>query len=424
MVSTNDYSSHLLSDFAIQKPCTKAITHPKLKVDSQLLATFEKEFIMSSFTDFDLLPSIQATLKEKGLVTPTEIQHRAMPVLLKGRSVVGVAETGSGKTLAYALPILHLLKSLENQGNAVTENSQPRAAVIVPTRELGEQVSKVIKPFTHSTRLRVRTLLGGTTLEIAKRNISGPFEVLVATPGRLVKLLDRRLLNLSEVRFLVFDEADQMLDQGFIPAAKQIVRACPPDLQQALFSATVPPAVQKLITQLFFKAEFIRSEGSHRLVQTLKTDNRIVTNGKRFPILENLLGQAVTGGTMIFTNTREQCDKLASELKKAGHACVIYRGEMDKVERRANLKAFRDGKIGLLISTDLASRGLDLEHVGRVINYHLPQQLENYIHRVGRTARAGRSGLVINFVTERDEPFMTQLEEIGSGPRIGRFRSS
>ncbi|MGK5085508.1 DEAD/DEAH box helicase [Bdellovibrionota bacterium FG-1] len=375
---------------------------------------------MNSFTSFDLLSSLQATLVEKGLIKPTEIQNRALPALLDGRSVVGVAETGSGKTLAYALPVLHQLKCLEHMGERVTEDSQPRAAIIVPTRELGEQVSRVFKPFTHTTRLRVRTVLGGTTLEIAKRNISGPFEILVATPGRLVQLLDRRLLNLSDVRVLVFDEADQMLDQGFLPAADRIVQACPAERQMALFSATVSPAVQQLINKLFADAEVIRSEGHHRVVETLKTVNRTVMNGKRFPLLETLLADAVTGGTLIFTNTREQCDKLAEELRKKGHTCVIYRGEMDKVERRANLKAFRDGKIGLLISTDLASRGLDVDHVGRVVNYHLPQQMENYLHRVGRTARAGRTGVVINFVTERDQPLVSQLGSVQAAPRKTR----
>jgi len=370
---------------------------------------------MNSFTDLDLLPTLQATLTEKGFMIPTEIQARALPLLLKGRSIVGVAETGSGKTMAYALPILQLLKTLENEGDPVRASSQPRAAVIVPTRELGEQVSKVFKPFTHTTRLRVRTVLGGTTLEIAKRNIQGPFEVLVATPGRLVKLLDRRLLSLNDVRFLVFDEADQMLDQGFLPDAGRIVGACPEERQLALFSATVSPAVQTLMSKLFAGVEVIRSQGFHRVVATLTTKNRTVTNGKRFPLLESLLVDGVKGGTLIFTNTREQCDNLAQELQKTGHSCVIYRGEMDKVQRRANLKAFREGKIGLLISTDLASRGLDVEHVGRVINYHLPQQMENYIHRVGRTARAGRSGLVINFVTERDQPLVEQLDGIKTG---------
>lgn len=196
---------------------------------------------MSSFSRFDLLDSLQETLDEKGLVTPTEIQARTIPALLEGRTVVGVAETGSGKTLAYALPILHLLKSLEHDDRAITIEAQPRACVVVPTRELGEQVSKVFKSFAHTTRLRVRTILGGTAFDVARKNIQGTFEVLVATPGRLLKLYDMGLLNLRDIRILVLDEADQMLDQGFLPDAERIVKACPRSTQRALFSATVPP---------------------------------------------------------------------------------------------------------------------------------------------------------------------------------------
>jgi superfamily II DNA/RNA helicase len=305
-----------------------------------------------------------------------------------------------------------MLKSMENRGLRISLEGMPRACVVVPTRELGEQVTRVFKPFTHTTRLRVRSILGGTTMEVAKKNISGPFEILVATPGRLVKLIDRGLINLCDVRILVFDEADQMLDQGFLPDAKHIASACPPVRQLAMFSATVSPTVQELMNKLFNGAEVIRSQGSHHLVRTLATKNLTIENGHRFPYLETLLAETVQGGTLIFTNTREQCDTLSQELFKKGHGCAIYRGEMDKVERRSNLKAFRDGKVKLLVATDLASRGLDVEHVGRVINYHMPQQMENYIHRVGRTARAGRQGLVVNFVTQRDQPLVEQLKNL------------
>jgi len=370
--------------------------------------------LMSTFADFDFLPTIQATLVEKGLKKPTEIQTRAIPLLQAGKSVVGVAETGSGKTLAFALPVLHQLKSLENAGDAIKTESRPRACIVVPTRELGEQVSKVFKPFTHTTRLRVRSVLGGTTFEVARRNIAGAFEVLVATPGRLVKLLEKGLLDLSDVRILIFDEADQMLDQGFLPDATRIASACPADRQLALFSATVSPAVEDLMSKIFKDATVIRSEGSHRIVSSLKTVNRRVIDGKRFPLLNDILIDPVVGGTIIFTNTRDQCDKLEAELKKVGRACVVYRGEMDKVQRRKNLKEFRDGRIEILISTDLASRGLDVDHVGRVMNYHMPHQMDNYLHRVGRTARAGRSGLVINFITERDEAFAKKLHMLES----------
>ncbi|HVE40289.1 MAG TPA: DEAD/DEAH box helicase [Planctomycetota bacterium] len=364
---------------------------------------------MSAFTDYPLLPTLQATLAEKGLVTPTEIQVRSIPLLLSGRSLIGLSPTGSGKTLAFVLPMLHQLKVLETEGHPVTEESRPRGVVIVPARELGEQVTRVFKPFTHTTRLRVRSVLGGTKFEVAKRNVGGCFEILVATPGRLLQLMDRELVGLGDVRTLVFDEADRMLDQGFLPDAGRIAEACPPGRQMAMFSATVSPAVQTLINKLFAGAELIRSEGSHQVVPTLTTINLNVPDGKRFPFLEDLLAKKVGGGTLIFTNTREQCDDLAQRIEGTGRRCLVYRGEMDKVERRANLKAFRDGEIDLLISTDLASRGLDVDLVVRVINYHLPTDLENYLHRVGRTARAGRKGLVINLVTERDAPLMSKV---------------
>jgi len=372
---------------------------------------------MNSFADLALLPTLRETLVEKNLTIPTEIQAQSVPALLAGRSVVGVAETGSGKTLAYALPILHRLKTLELQGKPVTVYGEPRAIVVVPTRELGEQVAKAFKPFTHTTRLRVRALLGGTTMEQAKRSLQGPFEVLVATPGRLIKMMEAGLVTLGDVRTLVLDEADQMLDHGFLPDVRRIVKDCPPERQLAMFSATVPPAVEKLIADLFAGAEVIRSLGSHRVVASLTTTQETVVGGKRFPLLERLLDKKVEGGTILFTNTREQCDKLAGELEEAGWHCVVYRGEMDKAERRRNLKAFREGDVALLISTDLASRGLDVEHVGRVINYHMPQQMENYLHRVGRTARAGRPGLVVNFVTERDTPLVSKLDAVRSSSK-------
>ncbi len=371
---------------------------------------------MAAFSSFELLPSLQATLAEKDFVTPTEIQARALPILLKGKSLIGVSETGSGKTLAFVLPVLHLLKTLENQRQPVTDSGHPRAAVVVPTRELGDQVARVFKDFTHSTRLRVRTVLGGAKYEVSKRNITGAFEILVATPGRMVQMIDRSLFTLKDVRILVFDEADRMLDQGFLPVANRIAGECSANRQLILFSATVSAPVQHLIDKLFAGVEVIRSAGSHRVVPTLTTVNRPVPDGARFPHLANILSTPVTGGTLIFTNTRDQCDDLAELLRKSGRECLVYRGEMDKVMRRANLKAFREGKSGILISTDLASRGLDVDHVGRVINYHMPSNMGNYIHRVGRTARAGRKGLVINLVTDRDASLVSKLGNLEASP--------
>ncbi len=374
---------------------------------------------MKSFSEFDLLPSLQKTLDDKNLSKPTEIQAKVIPLMMNGESVVGISETGSGKTLAYALPLLHQLKELENTYDPVLDDSTPRAVIMVPTRELGEQIAKVFKTLTHDTRLRVRTALGGMALDQARRNVAGVFEILLATPGRLVQLLKAELIHLDDVRMLIFDEADQMMDEGFKADSDFIAESCPEELQLGLFSATISPRVQELMDTLFAKANVIKSAGSGKVVKTLVTKNMTVTDGKRWPVLEKILATPVEGGTLIFANTREQCDKIAKDLAANGYACALYRGEMDKNERRKNYKRFRDGDIDILVATDVAGRGLDIENVSRVINYHLPQQMDNYLHRVGRTARAGRSGLVVNLVTERDEPLMAKLEgrEVKNPPR-------
>eukprot|EP00808_Paulinella_micropora_P022388 g12432.t1 len=372
-----------------------------------------------TFANFPLLDSLLHTLKQQNLITPTEIQEKAIPPMLNRRSIVAVAETGSGKTYAYVLPVLHLLKTLENEGDPVREESRPRAVVMVPTRELGEQVTKEFKIFTHDTRLRVRSVLGGTDMSMAKRNVAGQFEVLVATPGRITKLMAAHAMQLDDVRMLILDEADQMLDQGFLPDVERIVKKCPKGRQMAMFSATLSPQVEQLIYKLFVDAEMIRSSGFRKVVPTLTTKFIDVADGQRYPYLRELLKKPVEGGTMIFTNTREQCDKLMAELENDGRAAVYYRGEMEPGERRENLKAFKSGEVDIMVATDLAARGLDLEDVDRVINYHMPSDLDNYLHRVGRTARAGREGTVVNFVTKRDAQVVRRL-----GSLSGRTASS
>lgn len=370
---------------------------------------------MPTFRDLELLPSLHQTLTDLGFDTPTEVQREAIPALLAGRSLVGVAETGSGKTLAYVLPMLSQLKTAELEGSRVTADATPRALVLVPSRELGEQVAKVFKQFTHDTRVRVRVLLGSAAADVVRRTLSGPFEVLVATPGRLRKLVDAGAVHTSDVRTVVFDEADQMLDPGFLPDAAHLVAACPPQRQLALFSATVPAEIESLIGQLFRTPPLrVQTRGSHRVVPTLTTVNRTVVDGERLPLLRTVLAEDPGARTLLFVNTRAQSDALVRALTEAGVPHAVYRGEMDRQERRRSLAAFRDGSVPLLIATDLASRGLDVEDVARVLNYHLPHQVEAYLHRVGRTARAGRRGLVINFVTERDAPMVARIERLAS----------
>ncbi len=374
----------------------------------------------TTFADLELLPSLQGTLAARELVQLTEVQARALPELIARKSVVAIAETGSGKTMTYVLPILDRLKRMEDAGNRVEAEGEPRAVVIVPTRELGEQVAVVFKTFTHDTRLRVRTVLGGQKMKLNKDNVAGAFEVLVATPGRLEKLIAAKTLSLAAVRFIVLDEADQLLDLGFLPQVMEVVRACPSQRQLALFSATMSAEVTGLVSRVFSDAEVIETSGSQKLVPTLQTRHVDVPDGRRFEALVRLLELPSKGGTILFANTRQQVDGIAIQLREAGWDCVVHRGDMDPVERRANLRAFRDGRVDLLVASDMSARGLDIEHVGRVINVHLPREMENYLHRVGRTARAGKVGLVVNLVTPRDAPLLKLLDDGSKAPKAVR----
>lgn len=367
---------------------------------------------MMRFADLPLLDTLLTSLGQQDLVEPTGIQVRTLPMLLEGRSLVGVSATGSGKTLCYVLSMLHQLKMLELEGSSVTRSGRPRGLVLVPGRELGHQVCSVFKGHTHGTRLRVRSVIGGSAKRIARKNVAGIFEILVATPGRLVQLLDSGQLRLDDVRMVVFDEADQVVDAGFLPTAQRILGECPGKAQRVMFSATMPQALSKTVARLFNSPPtVVRTKGSQRVAATLETDNRQVVNGRRLEVLEEVLLGDPLMGTLVFANTRAQCDQIAEWLEGAGIASVTYRGQMDRAARKANLARFRRGEVNVLLSTDLGGRGLDIERVERVINVFLPQQLDNYLHRAGRTARAGRSGLVVNLVTQRDQPLLAKLRK-------------
>ncbi len=367
---------------------------------------------LSSFSDTPLLPTLVNTLAKLGITKPTDIQSQSMQRLLDGQSFMGVSETGSGKTLAYVLPLLHKLKSLENDGFAVSKPSHPRGLILVPGRELGDQVSKVLKSLTHETRLRVRTALGGSKKKVSRKNVSGVFEVLVATPGRLDTLVSKGEVHLSDVRTVVFDEADQMMDPGFLPVAKRLLGFCPPKAQMVLFSATLPVALEHVAKELLPGApKFIRTSGSQQVVDTLTTVNHNIINGRRSEVLIDILEKEPDVGTILFVNSREQLDSVAVWLEDTSIAFTVYRGQMERFERKANLKLFRSGGVSVLLTTDLGGRGLDIERVERVINIYLPYDIDNYLHRVGRTARAGREGLVVNLVTQRDQPLMAKLKK-------------
>lgn len=367
---------------------------------------------MRTFADLDLLPTLTESLAEQGITTPTEIQSLSVPALLAGRPVLAVAETGSGKTLAYVLPMLHRLKTMELQKDPIRKPSRPRGLVVVPGRELGEQITKVFKTLTHATRLRVRSAIGGTKKQIARQNVGGIFEILVATPGRLEALLDAGELLLEDLRMVVFDEVDQLVEGRFLDIVQRALAMCPAEVQRATFSATLSGFHEVPVRDLFVEPpQKHYTKGSRKLVPTLQTDNRRVGARRRFEVLAELARSGRGTGTILFANTREQVDRIAQFLAEERIPCETFRGQMDRTERRAALGRFRRGEIDLLLTTDLGGRGLDIDRVERVVNVHLPKDIDNYMHRVGRTARAGRSGLVVNLITHRDEPLIAKLKK-------------
>jgi len=364
----------------------------------------------AGFGALALLPTLQHTLAEVRYDVPTEVQARALPALLRGEGVVAVAETGSGKTLAYGLAVLDRLKRLELADDPVRTGGRPRALIVVPGRELGEQVARELKRFTHDTRLRVRTVLGGRRRSIARDNVSGPFEVLVATPGRLDQLLEEEALSLSDLRALVFDEADELLDPGFLPNARRLVGAAPPDVQRVLVSATLPPSLDEAVDELFDTPPLrVQTEGSGALVPSLTVERHRIASAERFTALARVVAEAGLEQSILFVNSRAQADEVGGWLDDQGYAWVLYRGQMDPVQRRRNLQAFRDGEVGLLLTTDLGARGLDIDDVARVVNVYLPHEPSRYLHRAGRTARAGRPGTMIDLVTGRDQRMLGRV---------------
>jgi len=372
----------------------------------------------SGFDAIPLLPSLQRTLAEVGFTDPTEVQALALPGLLAGRGTVAVAETGSGKTLAYGLALLDRLKRLELDGDAVRSGARPRGLVVVPGRELGEQVAAELKRFTHDTRLRVRVALGGTRKAVSRERTAGPFEVLVATPGRLEQLLDDAL-TLDDLRLLVFDEADELLDPGFLPAARRLVAAAPDGVQLVVVSATLPPRLDHAVGALFPEPPArIQTAGSGALVPSLTVVRVAIAPARRLEALADALDEAAAEQTILFVNSRAQAADVGTWLDRTGYAWVPYMGEMDPVERRRNLRGFRAGEVPLLLTTDLGARGLDIDDLERVINVYLPHETSRYLHRAGRTARAGREGTMVDLVAPSDRKMLRQV--VTAGPVVER----
>lgn len=358
------------------------------------------------FNAFDFHPHVVAGVTAAGFVVPTPIQAQAIPPVLKGRDVIGLAQTGTGKTAAFVLPILHRLM----QG----ERGYVRALIISPTRELSEQTHEVAVSLGQKTRLRSVTVYGGVSINPQVQNLRRGPDIVVACPGRLLDHIRQRTINLSRLEVLVLDEADRMFDMGFLPDIRRILQHLPRRRQTLLFSATMPDDIRHLAQDILHDPVTI-NVGSATPPVTVTHAIYPVAQHLKTALLLELLRHTDTGPVLVFTRTKHRAKRVGEQLEKAGDRAASLQGNLSQNRRQAALNGFRSGKYQILVATDIAARGIDVSQISHVINYDIPETPDAYIHRIGRTGRANNTGDAFTLVTADDMAMIRTIERrIGS----------
>ncbi len=342
------------------------------------------------FSEMNISEGTLSLLEKHGMVEPMEIQKLAIPLIEKGVEIVGQSETGSGKTLAFAIPIIEALKS----------RREIQALVLTPTRELANQIESVFKKFSKHKKLRIVDIHGGVPIEPQIRDLRKA-DVVVGTPGRILDHIRRRTVDFSKVRYLVIDEADRMLDMGFIDDVESIIRRTPETRQTMLFSATMPREVRNLASKYMGKPKTIttKKQVDPRLLNQFYCE---IKAKDKFTMLVHLLKRENPEKALIFTNTRKMADNISRNLFLRGFKVNVLHGGLTQAKRDRMMDSFRKGKIKILVATDVASRGLDVKSITHIFNYDVPNNADDYIHRIGRTARAGKDGKAITILCRRD----------------------
>ena len=364
---------------------------------------------MTSFNDFGLAEPILRALAEEKYVTPTPIQAQTVPLALQSRDVIGIAQTGTGKTAAFALPILnHLFNKRQRP-----ERKSARVLVLSPTRELSGQIADSFRAYgRHIRPLAIELAIGGVPINRQVRAVSRGLEVLVATPGRLLDLVHQRALRLDQVEVLVLDEADRMLDMGFIHDIKKIVAMLPKERQTLFFSATMPQEITRLADAMLRNPARVAVTPQATTVE--KITQRVIHTEKasKQALLAELLKSEPVERVLVFTRTKHGADKVVRALQKAGFTAEAIHGNKSQPQRERVLADFRNGRLRTLIATDIAARGIDVDGVSHVFNYDLPNIPESYVHRIGRTARAGADGVAISFCDHEERAFLRDIERL------------
>lgn len=356
---------------------------------------------MTTFADLGLLPKILTALEQSGFTTPTPIQTQAIPLVLQGRDLMGLAQTGTGKTAAFGLPLLHRILDLGHPPGP----RHVRALILAPTRELTSQIAEHLKGFTKGTAVKVVVVTGGASINRQSDALARGTDILVATPGRLLDLLDRNALSLEKCSYLVLDEADQMLDMGFIHALRKIARHIPLKRQTLMFSATMPKLIDELAQTYLRDPVKVAVNPPGKTADKIEQAVHFTTQGDKAKLLESYLQQHPEESALVFARTKHGADKLSKLLNTWGFATDALHGNKSQNQRDRALQSFRSGELRVLIATDVAARGIDIPLVRHVYNYDLPNVPDNYVHRIGRTARAGAAGKAVAFCApaEMDE---------------------
>lgn len=346
-------------------------------------------------------------IKNAGYETATPIQEAAIPAALRGRDIIGTAQTGTGKTAAFVLPILN--KLLDGP------RGMPRALIVTPTRELAEQIHQVIRALSVGTGLRSATIYGGVGADRQIKALRAGTEILVACPGRLLDLIQQRHAKMERIEVLVLDEADRMFDMGFLPDVKRIIKAVPERRQTMLFSATFPGEVEQLASHSLVEPQKI-AMGISKPAVTVSHALYPVPQHLKSGLLLKLLKQTSTDSVLIFTRTKHRADKIARQIAHAGHRVTSLHSNRTQGQREQALHGFKTGHFRIMVATDIAARGLDIDSISHVINFDMPDTADAYIHRIGRTGRAQRTGDAFTLVTPEDNDMVRQLERIMKGP--------
>ena len=363
------------------------------------------------FDQFGLAPAILQALTDQGYVHPTPIQAQAIPVVLQGKDVMGAAQTGTGKTASFSLPIIQLLLAQANT-SASPARHPVRALILTPTRELADQVAENVKAYSIHTPLRATVVFGGVDMAAQTATLRSGIEIVIATPGRLLDHVQQKTVNLSQTEIFVMDEADRMLDMGFLPDLQRIINLLPKKRQNLMFSATFSPEIKKLAASFLQNPVLIEVARSNATAERVtQVVYKVDEEDKREAVAHLIRGRDLKQ-VLVFANTKIGTSRLARELERKGVKASAIHGDKTQNERMAALEAFKNGSIDVLVATDVAARGLDISDLPCVINYDLPYSAEDYVHRIGRTGRAGAFGDAISLCSDKDTRLLVDIEKL------------